>query len=156
MLETQVSYDSLVHRLFERWADRCPERTALTLGGASLTYGALNRRANCFAGWLRARRIGKGDLVGVFFDRSFDMIASFIAILKIGAAYVPLDSNYPAERLGLMVKDTGMKLILSSGTLAGHLPCSDVPVLDVEQIKNEPPAFAAHPLEDAEIFPDQI
>ena len=127
-----------VHQLFEAQAIRAPGNIALTLGGESLTYAGLAARSQAIARRLRARGIGRGDLVGVFLDRSFDLIASFLGILQVGAAYVPLDTGYPAERLAFMAGDTGMKLIISSEALAVRLPAGAAPVLALDHVDLEP------------------
>ena len=123
----------LVHQLVRNQAATAPGRVALSLGGETLTYGGLAARSRAIAERLRAEGIGQGDLVGVFLDSSFDLIASFLGILEAGAAYVPLDTNYPPERLAFMVADTGMKRILSSAAPASRLPRTTTPVVMLDQ-----------------------
>jgi amino acid adenylation domain-containing protein len=149
MPEMHGSIKSLVHKLFERCAARSPGRVALTLGDSSLTYAGLADRSTMIAAQLRKYGVGKGDLVGVFLDRSFDLIATFIAILKADAAYVPIDTNYPADRLDFMVRDTGMKVILTLGSLTERLPNCPVPVLDLHQLSGGSPPAADQAREDA-------
>jgi aspartate racemase len=123
----------LVHQLFDTHAAQAPERVALVLGEQSLTYGELFHRSEEIAVQLQAQGVIAGDLVGVFLDRSFDLIATFLGILKLGAAYVPLDTNYPADRIDFMVKDTRMRLIITSGSLISRIASASILMLDVEK-----------------------
>jgi D-alanine--poly(phosphoribitol) ligase subunit 1 len=95
--------DLRVHRAFEAHAARAPEQTALNCDDFRLSYRELNERANQFAHYLMATGVGVGSLVGVCLDRTPALIVSILGILKAGAAYIPLDPAYPAERLCLMV-----------------------------------------------------
>ncbi|WP_423194301.1 amino acid adenylation domain-containing protein [Cupriavidus sp. H18C2] len=101
-----------VHRLFEAHAAAQPDAIALCLGDQSLTYGALNRRANALAHRLIARGVGPDVPVGVLAERSFEMVVALLAILKAGGAYVPFDPDYPADRLRYMIEDSGVALVL--------------------------------------------
>ena len=121
--ETAVALPKLgtVHELFERQAARVPHDTALIYRDQQLTYQELNQRANRLAHKLIGMGIKPNTLVGVCLDRSFDMIGALLAILKTGAAYLPLDANYPEHRLTHMVEDTGITLILTHGCFANKL-----------------------------------
>ncbi|MCA0402159.1 MAG: amino acid adenylation domain-containing protein, partial [Proteobacteria bacterium] len=115
MAETAVSGD-LASR-FEAMAAARPEAIALRFEGQSLTYRALNARANRLAHRLIAQGVGPDVLVGVALERSFAMIEAVLAILKAGGAYLPLDPDYPAQRLGFMIEDANPVLILTQKTL---------------------------------------
>ncbi|MFD8725755.1 amino acid adenylation domain-containing protein [Streptomyces sp. NPDC059629] len=95
--------DLLVHRVFESHARRTPEQTALTCGDSQLTYAELDAQANRLAHYLISRGAGRGSVIGVCLDRTPELVVSILGILKAGAAYVPLDPTYPAERLHLML-----------------------------------------------------
>ncbi|MFJ2111357.1 MULTISPECIES: amino acid adenylation domain-containing protein [unclassified Streptomyces] len=95
--------DLLVHRVFEAHARQYPDRTALTCGAEEVTFAELNARANRFAHHVIALGAGRGSVIGVCLDRTPDLLVAILGILKSGAAYVPLDPTYPAERLRLMV-----------------------------------------------------
>ena len=111
-----------VHRLFEAQADQQPERQALALDDQALSYGELNRQANRLAHYLLAQGVGPRGLVGIAVERSFAMVVSLLAVLKTGAAYVPLDPEYPRERLVHMLEDSGVGLVLTQSHLHGRLP----------------------------------
>ncbi|MDY0814514.1 non-ribosomal peptide synthetase [Kitasatospora purpeofusca] len=102
-----------VPALFERWADQEPERLAVVGAEGELSYAALEARANRLAHHLAAIGVGPGTAVGVALDRCQDLPVAFLGVLKAGAAYVPLDTAYPAERLALMIEDTGIKALIT-------------------------------------------
>jgi amino acid adenylation domain-containing protein len=91
--------------------------TALIFGNERLTYAELNERANALGAELQMGGVKPDALVGVYIDRSLEMVVSILGVLKAGGAYVPLDPNYPKERLAFMVKDSGLKMVLTSTRL---------------------------------------
>ncbi|MBO9643775.1 MAG: amino acid adenylation domain-containing protein, partial [Pseudacidovorax sp.] len=112
------------HRLFERQAQACPDAPALVSEGRTLSYAALDRQANRLAHHLIALGVRPEDRVGVALPRCADLFIGLLAVLKAGAAYVPLDPDYPAERLAHMVADSGMARVLTLSALQGRLPPS--------------------------------
>jgi amino acid adenylation domain-containing protein len=113
-----------VSERFEEVAASDPGRLAVAGGGASLTYGELNRRANKLARYLKTRGVRPGSLVAVLFDRSVDLVVSVLAALKAGAAYVPLDPSHPAERLSAMLGEAWVPLVLTDSKHEGKAPHS--------------------------------
>jgi amino acid adenylation domain-containing protein len=107
--------------LFEAQAARTPEAIAVIFDGRQLTYAGLDAAANRLAHHLIAQRIGPESLTGICLERSIEMVVALLAILKAGAAYLPLDPEYPAERLQFMLKDSNAKLVLASSGIAGRL-----------------------------------
>jgi len=127
---TTRSHWSGPDRLHERFAaqvERSPDAIALIDDDMSLSYIELALRVNQLAGRLRDRGIGPGDLVGIGVGRSVELVTGIIATLKTGAAYVPLDPNYPALRLQFIVAQTGLRMILTDP----HLPRSVSGTLDI-------------------------
>ena len=114
---TDYPRDASVHSLFEEQARRTPTAPAIIFGDASLSYDALNRRANRLARRLQKFGVTRDLPVGICLERSFDMVIALLAILKAGGAYVPLDPSYPTERLMLMIENTGTPLILTNSRL---------------------------------------
>lgn len=108
-----------LHTLFEKQVERNPEAPALTDGSRRLTCRELNRRANQIARVLRRQGVGTDQLVGVWMDRSWEMVAAILGILKAGAAYLPLDAAYPKERVAYMLSDSQAPLVISERRLAG-------------------------------------
>ncbi|NBI30601.1 non-ribosomal peptide synthetase, partial [Chengkuizengella marina] len=114
--------DVCVHELFEAQAARTPEAVAVTFEGVSLTYRELNEQATQLAVYLQQRlNVGPDVLVGVYMERSLDLIVSFLGIWKAGGAYVPLDPFNPSQRLLHMVEDSKAKIILTQRHLQGKL-----------------------------------
>ncbi|BDU21603.1 amino acid adenylation domain-containing protein [Dyella sp. GSA-30] len=105
--------DVTIHQLFERYAARHPDAIALEFEGLELTYAETNRRANRLAHHLIEQGIRPGDRVAICMERSTEMVVGLIAVLKAGAAYVPLDPDYPIERLQFMLDDSEPALMLA-------------------------------------------
>jgi amino acid adenylation domain-containing protein len=102
--------------LFEAQARRTPAAVALLQDGRQMSYEALDAFSNQIAAYLRAHGAGPGALVGVCMERSFELIAAVLGILKSGAAYVPVDPASPAERIGHILTDAGVKLVVTAST----------------------------------------
>jgi amino acid adenylation domain-containing protein len=111
-----------LHELIEAQARRTPQRPALAFEGRTLTYAELERRAGALSAQLARLGAGPDVLVGLFVERSLEMVIGILGILKAGAAYVPMDSAYPPDRLAFMLSDSGAKLLLTHGSLLGKLP----------------------------------
>ncbi|WP_407155120.1 MupA/Atu3671 family FMN-dependent luciferase-like monooxygenase [Bradyrhizobium sp. STM 3557] len=111
-----------VHEAFEAQVDRTPDKVALVDGGRSLTYRELDRRANHVARALIAHGAGPDQMVGIYVERSAEMLVGLLGILKAGAAYVPMDPSYPSERIALMLEDSRARVVVTTTNLAGSLP----------------------------------
>jgi nonribosomal peptide synthetase DhbF len=136
LLDTQERHNLLIHRnetadatvtpglvdLFERQVERTPYAIAIVADDTNLSYRLLNMRANRLAHALIAGGIGPRDLVAIALPRSADMVAALLAVQKAGAAYLPLDPNYPAERLARMLDDAKPAAILVTAETAASLP----------------------------------
>ncbi|MBP6059098.1 MAG: amino acid adenylation domain-containing protein, partial [Nitrosomonas sp.] len=114
--------DERIHELFERQAKHQPQAIAVTYEDKQLTYGELNARANRIAHGLRARGVGSEVLVGLFFERSLEMVIGILGVLKAGGAYLPIDPNYPQERIAFMIEDAKPKVILTQSALMEGIP----------------------------------
>ncbi|WP_286159279.1 amino acid adenylation domain-containing protein [Janthinobacterium sp. HH01] len=123
-----------VHRLIERQVQSCPDAIALQFVDESLSYAQMNHRANQLAHHLIALGVRPDAKVGVALERSFDMVIGVLAIMKAGAAYVPLDPEYPAERLAYMLDDSGIALLLTQRAVRVSLPAADVQVLELDAL----------------------
>ncbi|HEY0194455.1 MAG TPA: amino acid adenylation domain-containing protein, partial [Kofleriaceae bacterium] len=137
--------DATLHHLFARQAARRPDAVALISDDGELSYRALDERANQLAHVLIARGVAPGALVGLCLPRSPALVIGVLAILKAGAAYVPLDAAYPAERLAFMIADTALALIVTDAASAAALPGGAALCIDRE------PALAAAPVTAPEV-----
>lgn len=108
--------------LFAIQAKKSPEARALVYEDVSLTFAELNGRSNQLAHFLRRHGVGPEKFVGIYLERSWEMVLALLGILKAGGAYVSLDPHAPAERVGFMMADTGMAVVLTQATLAEKLP----------------------------------
>jgi surfactin family lipopeptide synthetase A len=111
-----------IHQLFEAQAERTPEAIALEVNGKRLTYAVLNSRANQWARFLQKLGAGPEVMVGIYLDRSPEMVLAKLATLKAGAAYVPLDPTYPNQRLSFMLQDAQVSILLTTQRLLPSLP----------------------------------
>ncbi len=124
--DTSVAFPTglCLHELVEAQAARTPERPAVSFDGRSLTYRQLDLAANRLARRLRASGAMPESVVGVLAERSLDQMVGLLAVLKAGAGYLPLDPDYPAERLAWMIADSQVPVVLAEDRLAGGLPAS--------------------------------
>jgi len=121
-----------IHQAFEAQAAKTPDVPALVFDGMTLSYADLNARANRVAHVLMDMGAGPGQFVGLNVRRSADLLIGALAIQKSGAAYLPLDPDYPAERTALFVEDSGTGLILTEAALSPGLPPHLAQVLQVD------------------------
>jgi amino acid adenylation domain-containing protein len=118
-----------IQHLFEEQAAQTPDAIAVVDEQQQWSYRALNERANQLAHYLKKLGIGPESLVGIYVDRSFEMVAGLLGILKAGGAYLPLDAAYPKERLAFMIEDAGLKTLLTQSNLVESLPPHEAAVL---------------------------
>ncbi|MEU9000047.1 amino acid adenylation domain-containing protein [Streptomyces caniferus] len=112
----------LVADAFEARVQECPDATALVSDGRALTYRELDEAANRLAHELRARGVAEGALVGLWLERSAGMVVALLAVVKAGAAYVPLDPHAPAARVAFMIEDARMHHVIAPSARAAELP----------------------------------
>jgi len=133
--DTQMPYerDAVISALFEAQVARTPDAIAIVAGESTrITYRELDARAGRLAGRLRAAGVGADALVGLFLERTPQLLIAILAILKAGGAYVPLDPKYPADRLEFIVSDTRMQIVVTQKGLRSRLPAGDFEVVFVD------------------------
>ncbi|WP_431931472.1 amino acid adenylation domain-containing protein [Micromonospora sp. RP3T] len=124
--------DETLHGPVEERAATTPDAVAVTIDGTSRTYAELNAEANRIAHRLRAAGVGPETLVGVCAERSVELVAGLLGVLKAGGAYLPLDPEYPADRLAFMVTDADAPVVLVQSHLRDVLPATSATVLDLD------------------------
>ncbi|MET0396200.1 MAG: amino acid adenylation domain-containing protein [Longimicrobiaceae bacterium] len=135
-----------VHVLVAEQAHRTPKRTAILHDSGTLSYGELDRLAGGLARELRTLGVGPEVPVGVCVDRTPELLVGILGIWKAGAAYVPLDPRYPSERLGWIVADASLPVVVTAGAAAAVLPVSGALVLRIDALLGEPAAVEAEPV----------
>src|SRR5271170_1798475 len=121
--KVQSRSEEYISDLFEKRVERTPEAEAVVFKDQHLTYKQLNRRANQLAHYLRKQGVGPEDLIALSVPRSPELIVALLGILKVGAAYVPMDLEYPVERLTFMLEDVQPRCVLTTGSSVSQLPC---------------------------------
>lgn len=142
---TPYDPDLCIHSQFEAQVRRTPDAEALAFEAQSFTYDELDRAANRVAHRLRDLGVDRGSVVGLHVKRGPNLLIGALAILKAGAAYVPLDPTYPKDRIALFIKDSQTPVILSESALSAELPAHGCAVLHVDDAtidtaSEEPPA----------------
>src|SRR5688572_7909671 len=122
--ETSAEYPRAmcIHELFEQQVERTPEAIAVIFGEEELSYRELNERANQLAHYLRAGGVSAEQRVGLCVERSLEMVVGMLGVMKAGGGYVPIDPEYPRERVTLMLEDAGLGLLLTQQHLVARLP----------------------------------
>ena len=132
----KYSENKSITEFFEYQALQTPNQVALRYDHESWTYQEVNEKANRLAHYLQKRGVGPEKIVGIFMDRTPDMIISLLAILKAGGAYLPLDPKYPKERTVFSLKDSAAVLVLSHGELHKKLPIGEIELICIDCIQD--------------------
>ncbi len=122
-----------IHQLIEAQVSKNLEKIALIDENRQLTYQQLNQEANQLAHYLRQFDIQANSLIGICLGRSSDYVVTILAILKVGAGYLPLDPNYPSERLAFMLKDAQISILITHSQYISQLPDLDIKLIDLER-----------------------
>jgi len=131
----QTTSDKCIHDLFVEQAARTPRSTAVTCGQAQISYADLDSKSDRLAALLESEGVVANDFVAICMDRSIDMIVAILGVLKAGAAYVPLDPNYPSGRLQYMLEDCRPKVLLTQGNLLECVTQSSITVIPIDGLK---------------------
>jgi amino acid adenylation domain-containing protein/non-ribosomal peptide synthase protein (TIGR01720 family) len=131
---TSAPVQPAVHVMFERQAERTPDRPAAVCDGAVITYAALNRAANRVAHQLRALGAGPDLLIALHAEPSFEMLIGLLAILKAGSAYVPLMPGSPPDRMNFMLQETGVAVVLTQKASRKALSAPQAQIFCIEEL----------------------
>lgn len=124
----------LIHRVFEKQVQLTPDDIAVSYKNTQLDYKTLNAQANQLAHFIINSGIGPNDIVGVYLHRSVELLISILAVLKSGAAYLPLDNQYPQERIAYMLNDCATEMVLSESALSNKNSIDGVNFIDVREL----------------------
>jgi amino acid adenylation domain-containing protein len=135
--DTAADYpkDKCIHELFEAQVERTPDEIALEFEGEEITYRELNRQANQLAHYLSSLGLRPERLVGVYVERSIEMVVGLLGILKAGGAYVPLDPRYPRERVKFMIDDSGISTLLTQKVLLSSVTCGGMLTIVLDDLQ---------------------
>ncbi|QUI24147.1 amino acid adenylation domain-containing protein [Vallitalea pronyensis] len=130
--DTKADYprDKTIQELFEEQVERTPDNIAVVYGKEKLTYKSLNKKANQLARMLREKGVKAESLVGIMVEPSVEMIIGIMGILKAGGAYLPIDPDYPISRIQYIIKDSGVKLLLTGRDIAKGIK-TDCHIIDI-------------------------
>ena len=134
--DTYAEYprEKSVHELFEEQVARTPDTIAIVDGDKELTYRELNSKANQVARTLRKEGIGQNKTVGIIISRSAELIIGILGVLKAGGTYLPIDSEYPADRIEHMLKDSGTSILLAQESYSKHTERLGIKIVGIEKI----------------------
>ncbi|BFV55961.1 hypothetical protein KCMC57_up10650 [Kitasatospora sp. CMC57] len=146
---SRVSAERTVHELFAEQAGRTPDATALVFGDERVSYRELDESSNRLAHHLVAGGLRRGDVAGVYLERSVELVTAVLAVLKAGGTYTMLDPEFPVERLNAVLAHTGARTVVTRSTLAGKLEAPEVLTDRLPHLPSTPPAPIAGPLDAA-------
>ena len=126
-----------IHGLFEEQVDKTPHSIAVESQDKQLTYHELNERSNHLAQYLVNKGVRRGDFVGVYLDRSVNLLVGLLAVLKAGGIYVPLDPSNPAERLKVIIEDAEAAVLITEKSMLNDLPKGNWNIITVEEVRRE-------------------
>ena len=135
--------ETTIHAMFAAQAARTPDAVAVEQGGEALSYAVLQAQAARIAARLRAEGCGPGRMVGLYLERTPRMLAALLGVLESGAAYVPLDPGFPAERIGFMLEDAAAPVVLTERALLAELPQGAHRALPVDELLAAPSSVDA-------------
>src|SRR5205807_6671296 len=126
------SAERSIHQLFETQVQKTPQAVAVACDNERISYADLDQRANQLAYYLRERGVENGSLVAICVERSINMMVGLFGILKAGAAYLPVDPNYPKDRIAFMLEDASVQIILTEQALLRTIPKSNAAVVCID------------------------
>lgn len=135
---TNVDYpkNKTIVDLFEEQVEKTPDNVAVVFEDKKLTYRELNEKANVLARLLISKNIKANDLCGIILNRSLEMIISILAVLKSGAAYIPIDPNYPKDRIEYILKDSNVKIVLTEDEYIPSLSDFNLNIINIKTLEN--------------------
>ena len=137
LTQTDFPRDQSIDQLFELQVKKTPDALAVEWGKERSTYRELNQRANQLAHYLQKKGVNSGQLVGIYLERSLEMLVALLGVLKAGGAYLPLEPAYPRERISFMLSDAQVPLLLTKKRLLAKLPQTEVNIICLDSQREE-------------------
>lgn len=133
--DTYASYpdQKMLHQLFEEQVQKNPGKIALTMGDVQLSYSELNHHANCLSAYIKKLGALPEMCVGIYLERSIEMIVSWLAVLKAGAVYVPFDPNSTNDRLSTVCEETDINIMLTHSSISSRLASLSVKAVEIDK-----------------------
>jgi fengycin family lipopeptide synthetase D len=132
----QCTSNNTVVQLFEEQAAKVPDKRALVYKNNSMTYAMLNENVNKLAYLLKEKGVGAGDIIGIMLTPSMDMVVGVLAILKAGGVFLPIDAEYPDERIAYLLEDSKSKVLITEGKLTEKIKsCIETICLDTRELE---------------------
>ncbi|MEC9375136.1 MAG: amino acid adenylation domain-containing protein, partial [Pseudomonadota bacterium] len=137
--QTSINFQGnyLLHELIEEQSKLSADNLAIVFNNKKLSYKQLNDRANQIGRFLLANGLEIGNFVGVYIDRSIDMVPSLFAIMKCGATYIPLDPSFPNDRIGFMIEDSGLEVLITTSNLVTSLKKKPKVIICLDEIEDK-------------------
>ncbi|MHB1392564.1 MAG: amino acid adenylation domain-containing protein [Clostridia bacterium] len=133
---TEYPRDKTIHELFEEQVERTPDNVAVVYEDKQLTYRELNERANQLGRILREKGVTADSIVGIMVERSLDMMIGIMGILKAGGAYLPIDPEYPKDRIEYMLEDSKVKIMLTGSEYYSEIQFKNINRIDIKEVLN--------------------
>ena len=152
---TSTPYEKhlLIHTLFENQASKTPEAIAIDCDNRSISYFELNYKANQLANYIQSKNITPDSIIGLYIDRTIEMLIGLLGILKSGCAYLPLDPDYPQERTIYMLEDSQSRIVLTLQKFSNDLPNNTIDFVflddnwpEIEHCQSKNLTVPTHPL----------
>ncbi|GEM_PF-1247716 len=153
--EVEFPNNKTIHELFSEKVKENPERIAVEWNGNKITYGELDKYSNAVANYLISKNIGHDDIVGVYMYPSTDTIAVLMGILKSGAAYLPLDPEYPEKRISYMLDDSKVKVVFVQNELQNKISKEGIELLTVD-FNNDSSVFTDFTKPELKLYPENL
>ena len=136
MVQQTIPFPINFAQIFEQQVQKTPNAIAIICNDRQLTYAQLNQQANQLAHYLQESEVKSEAVVGIFMERSLDIVIAILAVLKAGATYVPIDPNYPQERVNYIAQETQFSFLLTQNQLRDFIPVSSAEVLCLDVKSN--------------------
>jgi len=143
---SEIESSKLIHNLFEEQAKKNPHKIAVSFGKEQISYDNLNKKANRIANFLRENKIGAEKIVGVFLERSIETISVIFGIMKAGGVYLPIDIDYPPERIKYILDDSNLKFLITTNNMRSRFSRLNIPTVAIDDLSSKLDKYTSYNL----------